>query len=94
MFSSSSVSVLLTLSLTRLLSPSSAVGKMGLKGVPGLNIVRELPGREGGNSNGRGGDVEEVAILEVAILEEGVEEAKVQEVLLIKLSFNHRFQSS
>lgn len=55
MFSSSSVSVLLTLSLTRLLSPSSAVGKMGLKGVPGLNIVRELPGREGGNSNGRGG---------------------------------------
>lgn len=35
-------------------SPLIAVGKMGLKGVHGLNIVRELPGKES-SSNGRGG---------------------------------------
>ncbi|KWU46315.1 DEAD-domain-containing protein [Rhodotorula sp. JG-1b] len=35
---------------------AQTVGKMGLKGTPGLNIVRELPGKEGGGGGGgRGG---------------------------------------
>ncbi|TKA55254.1 hypothetical protein B0A53_02224 [Rhodotorula sp. CCFEE 5036] len=35
---------------------AQTVGKMGLKGTPGLNIVRELPGKEGGGGGGRGGN--------------------------------------
>lgn len=34
---------------------AQTVGKMGLKGTPGLNIVRELPGKEGRNGGGGGG---------------------------------------
>ncbi|CAO1625489.1 unnamed protein product [Jaminaea pallidilutea] len=34
---------------------AKTVGKMGLKGVPGLNIVRELPGMGGGRGGGGGG---------------------------------------
>ncbi|GAA5982201.1 hypothetical protein JCM10908_004782 [Rhodotorula pacifica] len=34
---------------------AQTVGKMGLKGTPGLNIVRELPGKEGRGGGGGGG---------------------------------------
>ncbi|GAA6051794.1 hypothetical protein JCM3770_004976 [Rhodotorula araucariae] len=34
---------------------ASTVGKMGLKGTPGLRIIKELPGKEGGGSGGRNG---------------------------------------